>query len=115
MAKNKFFTDGLPDEAATILVTMGQNYAMTRKKRRLRMTDIAERIDSTRQTVARMEKGDPSVAMGAWLKYAFVLDLLNGFSEICHPDTDRKGQWLDKESRAHLQRIREKHDRELDF
>ena len=115
MSKTRFFTAGLPVDAQELLIRIGQNYAIARKRRRWRMADIAERIDCTRQTVARMENGDAAVAMGAWLKYAFILDLLDDFSGICDPDNDQKGKWLDRESRAHLQRVREKHDNALDF
>ena len=115
MAKTNFYTDGLPNEAKQLLEAIGQNFAVARKRRRWRMSDAAERVECTRQTVAHMENGDPSVAMGAWLKYAFAMDLLDGFSEICNPDKDKKGQLLDKESRANLKRVREKREQEPDF
>ena len=115
MAKTALCTKGLPNKACEALRIVGSNLAVARKRRRWKLDDVAMRIHCTRQTVSRMEKGDPSVGIGTWIYYAFVLNLLDGFYEICKPENDREGIWLDKESRMYLQRIREKQDRELDF
>lgn len=115
MPRTAFNTKGLPNEAEQTLKTVGANFAVARKRRRLKMEDIAQRIHCTRQTIAKIENGNPAVAIGVWINYAFVLDLMDGFLEICKPDNDLKGMWMDKESRSNLQRIRTKHDKELDF
>ncbi len=115
MSRTAFNTKGLPWEAEQTLKSIGANFAVARKRRRLKMEDIAQRIHCTRQTIANIENGNPGVAMGVWINYAFVLNLLEGFLEICKPENDQQGMWLDKESRSNLQRIRDKYDKELDF
>lgn len=115
MSKTFFNSEGLSSSVIKILLDVGGNYAIARKRRRWRQQDVAQRIHCTRQTVAKIERGDPCVAMGVWINYAHVLGLDGTFSQICHPDKDTMGQWLDVESRSHLQRVREKMEKELDF
>ena len=115
MSKTAFTTTGLPSAMADILRRLGDNLTTARRRRRLRQEDVAKRVGCTRQTVARMERGDPSVGMGNWLAYVWILQLENEFADLCNPQRDLKGLWLDKESRANLQRVYSKQDNDLDF
>ncbi len=58
-----------------ILNTMGEQIKLARLRRNLPITLVAERAGISRCTVWKIEKGDPSVAMGM---YAAVLMALNG-------------------------------------
>jgi transcriptional regulator with XRE-family HTH domain len=57
-----------------ILEQMGEQIRLARLRRNLSMQLVAERAGISRQTVMAVEKGSPSVSMGA---YAVVLHALN--------------------------------------
>ena len=61
-----------------MLATMGQQIKLARLRRDLSIRLVAERADVSSYTVAKVEKGDPSVAIGI---YAAVLHALNGKDE----------------------------------
>jgi transcriptional regulator with XRE-family HTH domain len=58
--------DKLPTAAAVHLQQLGENLAIARKRRKEPIRIWAERIGVSAPTVARMERGDPSVAMGVY-------------------------------------------------
>jgi len=57
------------------LSVLGEMLALARKSRRLRQADLAERVGVSRQTIARMEKGDPNVAIGVYFVAAWILNI----------------------------------------
>ncbi len=57
-----------------ILATMGEQIKLARLRRSLSTALVAERADISRATLWKVEKGDPSVAIGI---YAAVLHALN--------------------------------------
>lgn len=57
-----------------ILTTMGEQIRLARMRRQLTATLVAERAGISRATLWKVEKGDPSVAMGI---YAAVLHAMN--------------------------------------
>lgn len=57
-----------------ILSVLGENIKLARLRRKLTSALVAERAGITRQTLTKVEKGDPGVAMGI---YASVLHALN--------------------------------------
>ena len=115
MAKTRKCTEGLPAPMVDILRRLGGNLAVARKRRRMRQKDAAELAGCTRQTIARIEAGDPAVSMGAWMNLVWVLQLSGEFIGLCSPERDVLGLGLDAESRARLHRVREKREKELDF
>jgi transcriptional regulator with XRE-family HTH domain len=58
----------------TILTTMGEQIKLARLRRNLSTELVAERAGISRASLWKVEKGDPSVAMGI---YAAVLHALN--------------------------------------
>ena len=57
---------------------MGEQIKLARLRRDLPATVVAERANITRQTLIKIEKGDPTVAMG---NYASVLHGLNNMDK----------------------------------
>lgn len=57
-------------DAARVL---GQQIAAARRRQRRTAADVAERANITRQTLRRIERGDPSVAIGLVFEVAGVL------------------------------------------
>ena len=58
-----------------LLCEIGQLLAAKRKARQWRQVDLAERLNVSRQTVARMEQGDPNVAIGILFSAFWLLDI----------------------------------------
>lgn len=68
----------LSRSTSNILATMGEQIKLARLRRRLSAELVAERAGISRATLWKVEKGDPSVAMGT---YAAVLHALNHLDE----------------------------------
>lgn len=66
MPKRSSAIDQLPAVVQVHLERLGENLAIARKRRRESMKVWAERIGVSEPTLARMERGDPSVAMGVY-------------------------------------------------
>jgi len=58
-----------------LLEQMGENLKLARKRRKLTTIQVAERADIARSTLYLIEKGDPSVAFGAYFNVLRVLGL----------------------------------------
>lgn len=80
----------------TILEQMGEHIKLARKRRKLTTIQVAERADMARSTLYLVEKGDPSVAMGAYFNVLRVLGLQDDFLKLAADDVfGRKLQDLD--------------------
>lgn len=58
-----------------LLAQMGENFKLARKRRKLTTTQVAERAGVARSTLYLVEKGDASVALGAYFNVLRVLGL----------------------------------------
>ena len=75
---------------------IGENIKLARKRRKLTTEQVAERAGIHRATLHRVEKGDPTVAIGLYFNVLKVLNLENDFSKIAIDDEfGRKLQDLD--------------------
>ncbi|QQT25291.1 helix-turn-helix domain-containing protein [Sphingobacterium spiritivorum] len=79
-----------------ILEQMGGNIKLARKRRKLTAVQVAERAGIARSTLYLVEKGDTSVAMGAYFNVLRVLGLQDDFLKLAADDVfGRKLQDLD--------------------
>lgn len=79
-----------------LLEQMGENIKLARKRRKLTAVQVAERAGIARSTLYLVEKGDSSVAMGAYFNVLRVLGLQNDFLKLAADDElGRKLQDLD--------------------
>ena len=60
------------------LKTMGEQIKLARLRRELSATLVSERADISRSTLWKIEKGDPSISIGA---YVMVLHALGGLDK----------------------------------
>lgn len=75
---------------------IGENIKLARKRRKLTAEQVSERAGIHRATLHRIEKGDPSVAIGLYFNVLKVLNLESDFSKIAQDDEfGRKLQDLD--------------------
>lgn len=75
---------------------LGENIKLARKRRKLTAEQVAERAGIHRATLHRVEKGDPSVAIGIYFNILKVLNLEKDFANLANDDKlGRKLQDLD--------------------
>ncbi len=69
-----------------IMDQLGENIKLARKRRKLTTIQVAERADINRTTLYQIEKGSPSVSMGAYFNVLRVLGLQNDFLKLASDD-----------------------------
>lgn len=80
------------------LATLGEDIKNARRRRRLPIQILADRALTTRQTVARIERGDPSVAMATWASVLFSLGFIDRLTDLAAPANDEVGLALESET-----------------
>ncbi len=68
------------------LAEMGQQFILARKRRGLTMVQVAERANIHRETLRKIEKGDASVALGAYFNVLRVMNLHKDFLKLAADD-----------------------------
>lgn len=69
-----------------MLTQMGGNIKLARKRRKLTTSQVAERAGIARSTLYLIEKGKPSVAMGAYINVLRVFGLQKDFLKLASDD-----------------------------
>ncbi|MCH4064092.1 MAG: helix-turn-helix domain-containing protein [Lachnospiraceae bacterium] len=65
---------------------VGEQIRMARLRRKLPVEMVAERADISRATLWKIEKGDPSVAIGSYLKVLNALGLQKDMEKLAADD-----------------------------
>jgi transcriptional regulator with XRE-family HTH domain len=89
--------DLLPSPLRRSLSKFGRDVAAARRKRRLTVAMMAERIGVAKNTYSRIEKGDPTVAMGAYAMALFVLGFGEALGDLVDARRDEEGLLLDEQ------------------
>lgn len=87
--------NALPLVVRKALRKLGADIQGARKRRRLTMTIVAERAFISRNTLTRVERGDPAVALGIYATVLFVLGLAERVGDLADPLTDSVGLSLE--------------------
>lgn len=87
----------LPSKLRRALHKLGKDIALARRKRKLTVVMMAERAGISKATYSRVEKGDPSVAMGIYTMVIFVLGLGDTLFEFADSRRDEHGLAFDEE------------------
>ena len=69
-----------------VLEQLGENIKLARKRRKLTATQVAERAGIARNTLYLLEKGTPSVSLGALFNVLRVLNLHEDFLKLAADD-----------------------------
>ena len=94
----------LPIPVRHALRKLGHDLRDARRRRRIPVAIAAERASISRTTLAKMDKGDPGVALGSYATVLFVMGMIERLADLADPTHDVVGLQLDEE---HLpQRIR---------
>src|SRR5512136_1384573 len=94
----------LPLPVTQTLRKLGRDLAVARRKRGLSTADMASRLFVSRDTLWRLERGDPTVSIGTLTTAAFVLQLHERLACLAAPASD--GLALSLDERRLPQRIR---------
>jgi len=97
-------TSSIPLPAAHALRKLGRDLALARRKRGISTSDMAARLFVSRDTLWRMERGDPTVALGTWATAIFALGFHDRLANLAAPASDELALNLDE--RRLPQRIR---------
>ena len=79
------------------LKRLGADLKNARLRRRLKMVTIADRAGISRETLAKIQKGDAGVSMGSYASVIFALGLGTGWMALADIFNDETGQALDEE------------------
>lgn len=114
MPQNSLAKTGLAPAAVEALRTLGENLRVARTRRGLTMEEMASRMFVSRQTLARLEKGDPGVSVGALASALWVLGLQDAVRKLAAPASDEVG--IFRERQRLPRRVRPSHrPDDLDF
>ena len=89
-------TPAIPLPAAHALRKLGRDLALARRKRGISTSDMAARLFVSRDTLWRMERGDPTVSLGTLSTAAFVLQLHDRLANLAAPASDDLALSLDE-------------------
>jgi transcriptional regulator with XRE-family HTH domain len=81
----------MPLEVQDLCTTIGERIRVARTRRNMTQQDFASRLGTSRQTVQRLEAGDPSVGLGIFLLATWVLGLHRDLTGILAPERDTVG------------------------
>jgi transcriptional regulator with XRE-family HTH domain len=98
-----------PPSARRALRKLGSDIRDARLRRKLPMEIVAQRASTSRPTIWRIEKGDPSVSIGIVAAVLQALNLLERLADAADVAHDDVGQNISKEDlpkRAYLKRSR---------
>ena len=89
--------DTLPAGVRRSLMKFGADLATARRKRKLTVAMMAERLGVSKGTYLRVEKGNPSVSLGVYAMALFVLGFGDAFGDLVAPQHDDQGLLLDEQ------------------
>lgn len=95
--RNSPSQNALPLAVRKALGKLGADIQVARKRRRLTMAIVAERAFISRNTLTRVERGDPAVALGIYATVLFVLGLAERVGDLADPLADSVGLSLETE------------------
>lgn len=87
----------LPLAVQRALRKLGADISIARRRRRLSVVTVAERAFVGRNTITRVEHGDPGVSLGIYASVLFVLGLADRLKDVVDPATDAVGISMDAE------------------
>ena len=87
----------LPMRVRRSLAKLGKDIALARRKRSLTVLMMAERLGVAKSTYLKLEKGDPSVALGTYAMAFFVLGFGEVLGDILDARQDEQGLLLDQQ------------------
>jgi transcriptional regulator with XRE-family HTH domain len=91
-------TPPLPLPVRRALRKLGADIRDARLRRRIQTTVMADRVQISRPTLRRLERGDPTVGMGAYATALYVLGMAQRLADLVDIAHDPVGQQLASEA-----------------
>ena len=88
----------LPIPVQKALRRLGKDINAARRRRRIAMDLMSERAGFSRITLSKIEKGNPSVSMGAYASALFVLGMADNLAQVADASHDIVGREMEEES-----------------
>jgi transcriptional regulator with XRE-family HTH domain len=105
----------LPAIAAGQLQKLGRDITVARKRRRLSLSAMADRMMVNIKTVQRLENGDPAVGVGIVAAALWVLGMHRRIGDLVAPESDQTGLQLDIQNQPRDFRKSKKQADKFDF
>ena len=86
----------MPLPAAHALRKLGRDLALARRKRGISTADMASRLFVSRDTLWRLERGEPAVAIGTLATALFIFQLHDRLANLAAPASDEFALHLDE-------------------
>ncbi|MCL2802090.1 MAG: hypothetical protein FWD28_10065 [Treponema sp.] len=87
----------LPSPAISALKKLGSDMNSARRRRRITKDIMAKRTGICINTLTKIEEGNPSTSIAAWVSVLSVLGLIDNFKDICDLKNDSMGIILEEE------------------
>ena len=85
------FFKTLHPEVINSIIQLGFRLKGARKRRRWTLNEFSQKVGIATSTAQRMEKGDPSVNLGAFINAIFILGLESEIKALLAPEKDTRG------------------------
>lgn len=82
----------LPRSARDGLAQLGRDLSLARRRRKIPVRRMAERMRVSPTTVTRLERGDPGVSMGVLMTALWLFGMQDRLATLVAPETDAVGQ-----------------------
>lgn len=73
-------------KAQKVVAILGENIRMARLRRKFSTEQVSERANISRPTLSSIEKGNPNVSIGAYVKVLSVLGLEKDLTSVARDD-----------------------------
>lgn len=98
--------DTIPYEVTILLKTLGGDICAARKVRRMTQSELSKAVGVSRKTIGSIERGDPKVGLGVYVRIAWLFNLHAHLLQVFDPARDPVSQ---REARLNLpKRVRER-------
>lgn len=115
MTKIKKKVSHLPLDVQGILSNLGKNIQISRKRRDMTQAQLAEAMFVSRQTLGRIENGDPSIAISTYLTAIYCLQREKEFDDFLRPENDKIGMLRDIQRQENRKSVRHSKQNFPDF
>jgi len=95
--KQRLGPNTVPFPVRRALAKLGKEIREARIRRRIPTSVMANRALINRMTLYKIERGDPTVSVGAYATVLFVLGMIDRFADIADAKFDEVGLSLDEE------------------
>src|ERR1700681_1009557 len=90
-------TSRTPVPVTRALRKLGHDIRDARRRRRIPVAILAERVSVSRMTLNKVEKGDPGVSLGTYATVLFALGMADRLADVAGPRHDAVGRELEEE------------------